>query len=137
MSVDTQTIVDFIVTINNILTTPIQIAISLILLWQQLGLATLGGIGVMIIFVIPINVFITNKLKQIYARLMKVKDIRVKLINEILNGIKILKLYTWENSFEAKIKKYREIEIKSLICYIYWFSFMILFISGATFFVNE
>lgn len=30
---------------------------------------------------------------------MKFKDSRLKLMNEILNGIKVLKLYAWESSF--------------------------------------
>jgi len=30
---------------------------------------------------------------------MKYKDERIKLMNEILNGIKVLKMYAWEMSF--------------------------------------
>lgn len=120
----------------NILTTPFQIAIALILLWQQLGVATIGGISIMIIF-IPLNGFITNKIKGTFVSLMKQKDKRVKLINEILNGIKVLKLYAWENSFEKKIKEFREGEIKSLNHQTYWASGLTLFFTGSTFFVRK
>lgn len=34
---------------------------------------------------------------------MKYKDDRMKLMNEILNGIKVLKLYAWESSFEKMV----------------------------------
>jgi len=34
---------------------------------------------------------------------MKHKDERVKLLNEILNGIKVLKMYAWELSFRVSI----------------------------------
>ena len=136
MSVDTQRIVDFTVSMNDVLTTPFQIAISLILLWRQLGIATLGGISIMIIF-IPLNGFITNKIKGTFVSLMKAKDKRVKLINEILNGIKVLKLYAWESSFEKKINEFREGEIKSLNHQAYWFSGMTLFFAGSTFFVSK
>ena len=121
---------------NNVLATPFQIAIAMILLWQQLGISTLGGISIMIIF-IPLNGFITNKIKGTFVRLMKAKDKRVKLINEILNGMKVLKLYAWENSFEKKINEFREGEIKSLNHQAYWLSGMTLFFSGATFFVSK
>ena len=30
---------------------------------------------------------------------MKHKDERIKMMNEILNGIKLLKMYAWEMSF--------------------------------------
>lgn len=45
---------------------------------------------------------------------MKNKDERVKLMNEILSGIKVLKLYAWETSFEEQVLKIREKEIKVL-----------------------
>lgn len=32
---------------------------------------------------------------------MKYKDERIKVINEILNGIKVLKMYAWEMSFKV------------------------------------
>lgn len=34
---------------------------------------------------------------------MVLKDERLKLLNEMLNGIKILKLYAWERSMEEKV----------------------------------
>ena len=34
---------------------------------------------------------------------MKEKDKRVRTVNEVLSGIKVLKLYSWENSFESKV----------------------------------
>ena len=136
MSVDTQRIIDFTISINSILTTPFQLAISLILLWQQLGIATIGGISIMIIL-IPLNGLITSKIRGTFVSLMKAKDKRVKLINEILNGIKVLKLYAWESSFEKKIKEFREGEVKSLNHQAYWFSGMTLFFSGSTFFVSK
>ena len=42
---------------------------------------------------------------------MTLKDERVNLITEILNGIKVLKLYAWEKSFIEKIGEIRHKEI--------------------------
>ena len=136
MSIDTRRIINFTISINSILTTPFQLAISLILLWQQLGIATLGGISIMIIL-IPLNGFITSKIRETFVSLMKAKDKRVKLINEILNGIKVLKLYAWESSFEKKIKEFREGEVKSLNHQAYWSSGFTFFFIGSTFFVSK
>lgn len=36
---------------------------------------------------------------------MKSKDNRIKLMNEMLNGIKVLKLYAWELAFKDKDRK--------------------------------
>ena len=35
---------------------------------------------------------------------MELKDERIKLMNEILNGIKVLKMYAWELSFKVRLQ---------------------------------
>lgn len=45
---------------------------------------------------------------------MKSKDSRIKLMNEILNGIKVLKLYAWELAFKDKVLAIRQEELKVL-----------------------
>lgn len=45
---------------------------------------------------------------------MQHKDARIKLMNEILNGIKVLKLYAWETSFRDKVLAIRQKELNVL-----------------------
>jgi len=45
---------------------------------------------------------------------MKLKDHRTKMMNEILNGIKVLKLYAWEVAFMRRINDIREKELKCM-----------------------
>lgn len=45
---------------------------------------------------------------------MQYKDSRIKLMNEILNGMKVLKLYAWENSFRDKVLAIRQKELNVL-----------------------
>lgn len=45
---------------------------------------------------------------------MKSKDNRIKLMNEILSGIKVLKLYAWELAFQDKVMHIRQEELKVL-----------------------
>jgi hypothetical protein len=45
---------------------------------------------------------------------MKFKDLRIKIMNEILNGIKVLKLYAWEPAFEERVGKVRSDELNVL-----------------------
>jgi ATP-binding cassette subfamily C (CFTR/MRP) protein 1 len=42
---------------------------------------------------------------------MVVKDHRIKMMNEILNGIRVLKLYAWEMAFIRSITHIREEEL--------------------------
>jgi ATP-binding cassette, subfamily C (CFTR/MRP), member 1 len=75
--------------LNMIWSAPLQIALALYFLWQLLGPSVLAGLAVMIIL-IPINGFIANKAKKLQIKQMKNKDERVKMMNEILSGIKVI-----------------------------------------------
>uniref|UniRef100_A0A8C3UVV5 ABC-type glutathione-S-conjugate transporter n=1 Tax=Catharus ustulatus TaxID=91951 RepID=A0A8C3UVV5_CATUS len=50
---------------------------------------------------------------------MKNKDERMKIMTEILNGIKILKLFAWEPSFEKRVTDIRARELKNLVNFGY------------------
>ncbi|XP_076297622.1 multidrug-Resistance like Protein 1 isoform X1 [Lasioglossum baleicum] len=113
MSVDAQRFMDLTAYINMIWSAPLQIVLALYFLWEQLGPAVLAGLAVLLIL-IPVNLVITNRLKTLQIRQMKSKDERVKLMSEVLNGIKVLKLYAWEPSFEEQILKIRTKEIDVL-----------------------
>jgi hypothetical protein len=45
---------------------------------------------------------------------MKLKDQRIKMMNEVLNGIKVLKLYAWEIAFIRRINEVRDQELKCI-----------------------
>ncbi|XP_041981791.1 multidrug resistance-associated protein 1 isoform X4 [Aricia agestis] len=113
MSVDAQRFVELTAYLNMIWSAPLQIALALYFLWGILGPSVLAGLAVMIVL-IPVNGLIANRVKTLQIRQMKYKDERVKLMNEVLNGIKVLKMYAWEPSFEDQILKIRNKEMNVL-----------------------
>lgn len=113
MAVDAQRFMDLTAYINMIWSAPLQIGLALYFLWDILGPSVLAGLAIMIIL-IPVNSVIANKVKTLQIRQMKNKDERVKLMNEILSGIKVLKLYAWEPSFEAQVLQIRDKEVQVL-----------------------
>ena len=64
------------------------IGLCIFFLWQILGIAALTGLVAMIILV-PINGIIATKLRSLTVKQMKTKDERLKMMNEILGGIKV------------------------------------------------
>ena len=46
-------------------------------------------------------------MKKYQISQMRDKDRRCKLMDEILNGIKVLKLYAWEQSFQSKVQYFQ------------------------------
>ncbi|XP_033614351.1 multidrug resistance-associated protein 1 isoform X5 [Fukomys damarensis] len=113
MSVDAQRFMDLATYINMIWSAPLQVILALYLLWLNLGPSVLAGVAVMILMV-PLNAVMAMKTKTYQVAHMKSKDSRIKLMNEILNGIKVLKLYAWELAFKDKVMAIRQEELKVL-----------------------
>uniref|UniRef100_A0A672NTE1 ABC-type glutathione-S-conjugate transporter n=1 Tax=Sinocyclocheilus grahami TaxID=75366 RepID=A0A672NTE1_SINGR len=112
VSADTQKLMDFVVYFNAVWLAPIERHV-LFDLFQQLGPSALAGIAT-VIFIFPLNGFIARQRSKLQEIQMKYMDGRVKLMNEILNGIKILKFYAWEKAFLEQVLGYREKELKTL-----------------------
>ncbi|NWX34145.1 MRP1 protein, partial [Notiomystis cincta] len=113
MSVDAQRFMDLATYINMVWSAPFQVILALYLLWRNLGPSVLAGVAVMILLV-PINAVMAMKTKTYQVAQMKSKDNRIKLMNEILNGIKVLKLYAWELAFREKVLEIRQKELQVL-----------------------
>uniref|UniRef100_A0A8C9SGB7 ABC-type glutathione-S-conjugate transporter n=1 Tax=Scleropages formosus TaxID=113540 RepID=A0A8C9SGB7_SCLFO len=113
VSADTQKLMDFVVYFNAVWMAPIEIALCLFFLWQHLGPSALAGIAT-VILIFPLNGFIAKKRSKLQEIQMKYMDGRIKLMNEILNGIKFLKFYAWEKAFQNQVLDYREKELKAL-----------------------
>uniref|UniRef100_A0A8C4I3Q8 ATP-binding cassette, sub-family C (CFTR/MRP), member 3 n=1 Tax=Dicentrarchus labrax TaxID=13489 RepID=A0A8C4I3Q8_DICLA len=113
MSVDAQRFMDLTTFLNMLWSAPLQIILALYFLWQNLGPSVMAGVAVMIML-IPFNAVIAMKTRAYQVEQMQYKDSRIKLMNEILNGIKVLKLYAWENSFKEKVLAIRQKELNVL-----------------------
>lgn len=113
MSVDAQKLQDAPGYLHMLWSAPLTVAVAMYFLWQQLGAATLAGLALMIMLV-PVNALIAQKTRTLQIAQMKQKDARIKLMNEVLNGIKVLKLYAWEDSFRDRVRNIRQEELDTL-----------------------
>uniref|UniRef100_G3Q646 ABC-type glutathione-S-conjugate transporter n=1 Tax=Gasterosteus aculeatus aculeatus TaxID=481459 RepID=G3Q646_GASAC len=112
VSADTQKLMDFVVYFNAVWLAPIEISLCLFFLWQHLGPSALAGIAT-VILIFPLNGLIAKKRSKLQVQ-MKFMDGRIRLMNEILSGIKILKFYAWEKAFLEQVLGLREKELKAL-----------------------
>ncbi|KAJ8516868.1 hypothetical protein ONZ45_g5873 [Pleurotus djamor] len=93
---------------------PFQIILAFISLYHLLGWAAFVGVAIMI-FSIPLNTFIARIQKKMQEEQMKNRDKRTRLMSELLNNIKSIKLYAWENAFIRRILHVRnDLELKML-----------------------
>lgn len=65
--------------------------LAVYLLWDTLGLSVLAGVGLLVILV-PVNGYLAFHQQNLQKQNLQWKDRRVKLIHEILSGIKVLPL---------------------------------------------
>uniref|UniRef100_A0A8C6V259 ATP-binding cassette sub-family C member 10 n=1 Tax=Naja naja TaxID=35670 RepID=A0A8C6V259_NAJNA len=80
---------------------------------KPVGIAFLGGLALAVLLV-PINKVIANCIMEKNKEMLKHKDIRVKLMTELLGGMRVIKFYAWEPHFDARVKACRAKELKSL-----------------------
>ena len=113
MSIDTQRIMDVIMSLNLLWSSPLTIALSIYSLWAYLGPSALAGLAVMILL-IPVNAWLSSRMKLYQIANMRNKDQRMKAMNEVLEGVKVLKLYAWEPSFEQQVNDIRDREVANL-----------------------
>uniref|UniRef100_A0A1A8UY92 ATP-binding cassette sub-family C member 10 n=1 Tax=Nothobranchius furzeri TaxID=105023 RepID=A0A1A8UY92_NOTFU len=113
MSTDTDRVVNFFNSFHELWSLPFRFSITLYLLYLQVGVAFLGGLCVALVLV-PLNKFLASRILSNNKHMLKCKDDRVKLMTEILFGIRVIKFYNWEPHFTQKVSEHRKQELSYL-----------------------
>ncbi|GAB0093527.1 probable multidrug resistance-associated protein lethal(2)03659 [Sergentomyia squamirostris] len=92
---------------------PIEVILIGYFLYREIGVAGLIGMAFMLAFT-PLQMMMAKWAAGFHARTAKRTDKRVKFMNEIIRGIQVIKMYTWEKSFSALVDKVRRKEIKAI-----------------------
>uniref|UniRef100_A0A8C9WQX2 ATP-binding cassette, sub-family C (CFTR/MRP), member 10 n=1 Tax=Scleropages formosus TaxID=113540 RepID=A0A8C9WQX2_SCLFO len=139
MSTDTDRLVNFFNNFHDIWNLPLQFAVTLYLFYVEVGVAFLGGLGFALLL-IPLNKVIATRIMKNNKDMLQSKDSRVKLMTEMLFGMRVIKFYTWEHHFIQKIGDCRKRELSHLkkikyldaVCVYIWAALPVL-ISITTF----
>lgn len=114
MAVDQQRLSDLAQFGAQLWSAPFQILLCMISLFNLVGVSMFAGIAVMIIM-IPLNGMIARMMKRLQISQMANKDSRSRLMTEILNNIKSIKLYAWNTAFMNKLSHIRnDLELNTL-----------------------
>lgn len=109
-SENTNQIKMFLFFICNTFVAPFQIAACLWLLYNQVGISAFVGLA-FIIVTLPLNGLVFGLVNKLFKEKLIFTDQRVKLMNEVLAGIRIIKYYAWETAFNEKITSIRNSEV--------------------------
>ncbi|XP_033017990.1 ATP-binding cassette sub-family C member 9 isoform X1 [Lacerta agilis] len=113
VAIETNQLMWFLFLCPNLWAMPVQIIMGVILLYNLLGQSALVGAAV-IVLLAPIQYFIATKLAEAQKSTLDYSTERLKKTNEILKGIKLLKLYAWEHIFCRSVEETRVKELTSL-----------------------
>ncbi|GAA5992543.1 hypothetical protein JCM5350_008275 [Sporobolomyces pararoseus] len=87
-----------------------KLMVSLIFLYFLLGWSAFVALGVIVGFA-PVSSIVSKKYGGVQEEIMKATDKRVTLVQELLNSIRILKMFAWEKPSIERIKKTRSLEL--------------------------
>ncbi|XP_053139112.1 ATP-binding cassette sub-family C member 8 isoform X2 [Hemicordylus capensis] len=113
VAIDTNQLMWFFFLCPNLWAMPVQIIVGVILLYYLLGISALIGAAVIIVLA-PVQYFVATKLSQAQRSTLEYSNERLKKTNEMLRGIKLLKLYAWEHIFHSSVEETRQKEMTSL-----------------------
>ncbi|WPG97462.1 Hypothetical protein R9X50_00023800 [Acrodontium crateriforme] len=100
--------------------TPVQFALSIVLLYQILGYSSIVGI-IMMALLLPVNMVIAKRFATVQKQILAATDARIHTTNEVLTNIRIIKYFAWEQRFLASVEEKRVVELKYLRNrYIVW-----------------
>ncbi|KAK7499155.1 hypothetical protein BaRGS_00009702 [Batillaria attramentaria] len=114
MSVDATFLMYFFYFVHYIWAVPVQVSITLAILYIKLGISALIG-GLFVVVCAPIMYFLGVWMSRMQKKVLVQSDKRVKKVNEVIQGIRVVKLLAWEEAFVNGVETSRTEEIRCLI----------------------
>ncbi|WCJ24253.1 multidrug resistance-associated protein 1 [Euphorbia peplus] len=96
--------------LHNLWSAPFRITISMVLLYQQLGVSSLIA-SLLLLLMVPVQTIVISKMRKLTKEGLQRTDKRVSLMNEILAAMDTVKCYAWEKSFRSKVQGIRNDEL--------------------------
>lgn len=110
MSTDSSRISDFASWWFVLIEAPVQLGVGIYFLYTLLGWSSILGLSMMVI-TIPVNHYNSKLFLNTQGKLMKARDKRVSLMNEVLQGIRQIKFFAWETNWSKRILEARDLEL--------------------------
>ncbi|KAJ0406292.1 hypothetical protein P43SY_007080 [Pythium insidiosum] len=118
VSSDTNGVLYAVLALHNLWILPLQVIVVTYLLYKELDVAAFAGISV-VVASLSCNYAIARVMGSAFAKLMKVKDARMRTVKEVFGAIQIVKFNAWEARFQAKLMGHRQEELHRLATYGY------------------
>ncbi|XP_053085621.1 multidrug resistance-associated protein 4 isoform X4 [Pangasianodon hypophthalmus] len=108
------TLIEVTIFLHFLWVVPLQAAAVVGLLWQEIGPSCLAGMAVLI-FLLPLQSLFGKLFSKFRNKTAVLTDSRIRTMNEVVSGIRIIKMYAWEKPFAALINDIRKKEISKIM----------------------
>ncbi|XP_061290379.1 ATP-binding cassette sub-family C member 4-like [Bos javanicus] len=95
-------------------TGPLMAITVIILLWMEIGISCLAGMALLIILTL-LQSFSGKLFLSLRSKTAALTDDRIRTMNEVIIGIRTIKMYAWEKSFAELITRLRRKEISKIL----------------------
>ncbi|XP_032289762.1 probable multidrug resistance-associated protein lethal(2)03659 [Drosophila virilis] len=92
---------------------PVEIAVVTWLMYREIGVSAFFGVAIMLLF-IPLQAYLGKKTSTLRLKTALRTDERVRMMNEIISGIQVIKMYAWEIPFSNMINYVRGKEMNAI-----------------------
>ncbi|KAH8263594.1 hypothetical protein KR044_011336 [Drosophila immigrans] len=89
---------------------PLELLIASYFLYLQIGVASFYGIAILLLY-LPLQTYLSRLTSALRLRTALRTDRRVRMMNEIIAGIQVIKMYAWELPFEQLVSSTRASEM--------------------------
>ncbi|KAM7177934.1 ATP-binding cassette sub-family C member 4 isoform 3-T3 [Macrochelys suwanniensis] len=93
---------------------PLQAIAVTVLLWIEIGPSCLAGMAILIIL-LPLQTCIGKLFSSLRSKTAALTDARIRTMNEVITGMRIIKMYAWEKSFSELVSSIRRKEISMVL----------------------
>ena len=93
---------------------PVQSMAILGLGWWVIGWSFAAGFGILILFFVPLQLWLSKRFAFMRSKIASITDKRVTLVSQAVSGVRVMKMQGWEDNFEGRIASIRKEECEQI-----------------------
>ncbi|KAH8810160.1 hypothetical protein DL96DRAFT_1716877 [Flagelloscypha sp. PMI_526] len=114
MSADINKLVEFLSAMFFLYDNPVGITIAAVFLYKLLGWSAFAGLSVLLVGA-PLNAWLSNRTIAITKNLTAARDARMSVVTEVIQSIKFIKFFAWENKWIDRTMEKRAAEMNQIM----------------------